>query len=260
MLAIASDSAPRPRPDPDSAGRPSPLLHEAGAVSEANGPSSPDLMGLAGPGSPEVFTPATLRMIFDAVYGICLASWVGSILFFSFGVAPIIFRVLPAESAAKFVRALFPRYYLWGAISAATALPAFLGVPLAFPEYRGGAVGLQALLIVASVLVLLYCGNTLTPAINAARDAGPAGQARFDRLHRRSGRLNGVVLAIGLGLLVGFAARPSPRTGGLAELPPEIRARQAAELSAEIDRRARQLAERYKAQQGADPEAPGTDR
>ena len=51
--------------------------------------------------------------LFDSVYVVALTAWVGSILFFSFGVAPIIFGVLGEQTGGKFVRALFPRYYLW---------------------------------------------------------------------------------------------------------------------------------------------------
>ncbi len=49
-----------------------------------------------------------LLAIFDSLYVIALTAWVGAILFFSFGVAPIIFRVLGAEAAARFVRASVP--------------------------------------------------------------------------------------------------------------------------------------------------------
>ena len=45
--------------------------------------------------------------IFDSVYVIALTAWVGSILFFSFGVAPIIFTVLGSEHGGEFVRASF---------------------------------------------------------------------------------------------------------------------------------------------------------
>jgi hypothetical protein len=168
-----------------------------------------------------------LLALFDSAYVLALTAWVGSILFFSFGVAPIIFRVLGAESGGRFVRALFPRYYAWGATAGAIALPAYLGVPLSYPEYRGPIVGVQALVIVAGILIMLYAGNSLTPAINAARDAGPAQQARFDRLHRLSVQLNGLVLVLGIGLLIAFANRPAPRTSGIIEPDPVARAREA---------------------------------
>ena len=74
---------------------------------------------------------------FDSVYVIALTAWVGSILFFSFAVAPVIFTVLGPEAGGRFVRALFPRYYAWGAIAGAVALPAYVAVPLCYPEYRG---------------------------------------------------------------------------------------------------------------------------
>lgn len=162
-------------------------------------------------------TAPILLTIFDSIYLFALTGLVGSILFFSFAVAPIIFNVLDAESGAKFVRVLFPRYYLWGLISCALALPALICGTLSFPELRGPAVGIQAGLILLSLLIMLYCGNTLTPAINAAKDAGPSSAGRFDRLHRRSVRLNAFVLLIGLGLLVGFAMRKAPRTRGIVE-------------------------------------------
>jgi uncharacterized membrane protein len=193
-------------------------------------------------------TARFLLAVFDSVYVIALTAWVGSILFFSFVVAPIIFQVLGAEAGGKFVRALFPRYYAWGAISGAVALPAAVGVPLSFPEFRGPLVAVQALAILAGTLIMLYAGNSLVPALNAARDAGPAGRARFDRLQRRSVVLNGLVLSIGLGLLVAFANRPAPRTAGIIEATPVEHAL----------REARQLEATSKAVQGpsAPPPAP----
>jgi hypothetical protein len=166
-----------------------------------------------------------LLAVFDSVYVLALTAWVGSILFFSFGVAPIIFTVLGEQAAAKFVRALFPRYYLWGAISGAIALPAFVAGPLCFPEFRGPMVGVQASTILAGILTLLYAGNSLTPAINQARDAGASGRERFAQLHRRAVRLNAFVLVLGLGLLIAFATRRAPRTSGIIELTPAERAR-----------------------------------
>ncbi len=161
-----------------------------------------------------------LLSVFDSVYVLSLTAWVGSIIFFSFCVAPIIFQVLSPESAAKFVRALFPRYYLWGAISGSLALPAYLGAPLSHNELRGPFVAVQSFMILGGILIMLYCGNTLTPQINAARDAGPPEKPRFDALHRRSVQLNGFVLLLGVCLLIAFAVRPHPTNGGIVEMTP----------------------------------------
>jgi uncharacterized membrane protein len=180
-------------------------------------------------------SPRFLLGVFDPVYVIALTAWVGSTLFFSFGVAPLIFTALSPEAGGKFVRALFRRYYTWGTIAGATALPAYVAVPLCYPEYRGAIVGIQAMIILGSTLIMLYTGNSLTPAINAARDAGPEGHERLERLHRRSVRLNGLVLLGGLGLLVAFANRPATRTSGITELSPSERARFDAELDQVIE-------------------------
>jgi hypothetical protein len=163
-----------------------------------------------------------LLELFDSIYVLALTAWVGSILFFSFAVAPIVFRVLDPPLAAKFLRALFPRYYAWGATAGAIALPAFVAGPLCYPEYRGPLVGVQAMAILFCILVMLYAGNSLTPAINAARDAGAEGADRFERLHRRSVRLNAIVLIVGSALLIRFATRPAPTTSGIVEHRPEV--------------------------------------
>lgn len=161
-----------------------------------------------------------LLALFDAVYLLAMTAWVGSILFVTFGVAPIIFKVLPADHAGRFVRALFPRYYAWGASCGAIALAAFVCGRLGVPELRGAAVGVQAAALLGGTLLMLYGGNSLTPAINAARDAGPDAAPRFRRLHRRSVWLNGAMLVVGVALLIAFAVRPAPRTAGIVEPPP----------------------------------------
>jgi uncharacterized membrane protein len=165
--------------------------------------------------------PRHLLLIFDVAYLLALSAWVGAALFLSFCVAPVIFRVLDPEASGRFIRALFPRYYTWGVICGAIALPAFVGVPLTFPEYRGVYVGLQALLLLACILIFLYSGNTLTPAINTARDLGAEGSERFNRLHRRSVRLNALVLVAGIVLLVAHASRRPPQSEGINERSPD---------------------------------------
>ena len=52
------------------------------------------------------------------LYIVALGVWVGSIIFFSFFIAPTVFKVLKPEDAARLQRALFPKYYLVGMICA----------------------------------------------------------------------------------------------------------------------------------------------
>jgi uncharacterized membrane protein len=166
----------------------------------------------------------SLLALFDSIYVLALAAWIGGTALYNFGVRPAIFRVLDHSSASRFVQALFPRYYAWGVTAGAIALPARLGGPLCFPvELRGPAVGIEALLLLAGTLMMLYGGSVLAPAINAARDAGDMGNERFARLHRRSVWLNAVVMTIGAALLVAFAVRPAPATEGIREPTPHER-------------------------------------
>jgi uncharacterized membrane protein len=195
-------------------------------------------------------TARFLLGFFDTIYLIALTAWLGSILFFSFCVAPLIFKVLGSESGGKFVRALFPRYYAWGAIAGAVALPSFVAVPLCYPEYRGPTVAIQSTVILVCTLLMLYAGNSLTPAINAARDAGLEGRERFDRLHRRSVRLNALVLILGLGLLIAYAHRPAPKTSGITELSPS----EQGPFDAELNRVIEQTETKY-GFRAADPDA-----
>ena len=110
---------------------------------------------------------------------------IGSMIFFAAVVAPTVFQVLPAEAAGKFLRALFPRYYLWGIVISILGSIAALWV------------GWLHFILLASVMILfLYARQILMPRINASRDAELAGdttaKSRFQRSHRLSVIINGV--------------------------------------------------------------------
>jgi len=168
-------------------------------------------------------TALELLWLFDVIYGLSIVGWIGAILFFSFAVAPIIFQVLDAESAAKFVRTLFPRYYTWIAISSVLALASYTARPLVVPELRNYMNLVFQGLLIFNILLAFYCGNSLTPSINRARDAGEAEKSKFDALHKRSVRLNVISLLIGLICLIAFEGRKTPTTAGIVEEPVESR-------------------------------------
>ncbi|MEL6344157.1 MAG: DUF4149 domain-containing protein [Myxococcota bacterium] len=119
----------------------------------------------------------------------------GSMLLFVAIVAPTVFKVLEPEPAGGFLRALFPRLYVW-----ITAVAAVTSVVLLFSTVLG------ALLMFGVAVGAAYSNWILTPQINAARDAWKAGgkdfaKANFDRLHNLSTRIYGVQL-IGVGLVL----------------------------------------------------------
>ena len=41
-----------------------------------------------------------------------VAATLGAMVFFAVGIAPTVFQALPADEAGRFLRRLFPRYYL----------------------------------------------------------------------------------------------------------------------------------------------------
>ncbi len=110
-----------------------------------------------------------------------VAGVTGIILFFSFVIAPTVFRVLPAEWAKPFVRSFFPRYY--AVLGGTSLLAAWLAQDalLSHVSLACGAVFLFLLLI-------------LTPAINRAADRQQ--QHRFRVLHGLSVLLNFVQLGL----------------------------------------------------------------
>jgi len=131
---------------------------------------------------------------------LAMVIWIGSIVFFSFIVAPILFRVLSPADAGKVVRAVFPRYYLVGIVCGLMALSSFISLALwhvGWSQIMTVQLGLLGIMVVIN----LYARQSLTPRINAARDAGDTEKDRFDRLHRQSVILNGVVLLLGLAVL-----------------------------------------------------------
>ena len=140
----------------------------------------------------------------------------GEYLVLFVGSGAIIFGVLGEQAGAKFVQALFPRFYLWGAIAGAIALPAFVAGPLCYHEFRGPMVGVQAMVILAGILCMLYGANSLTPAIN--QRATPGRRGRSGSNYCTGGRRG----LMGLSLPSGWGCWwPSRRDGRSGDLGPE---------------------------------------
>lgn len=125
-------------------------------------------------------------LIIDVIVSLLL----GSMVFFAAVVAPSAFRALGAEEAGRFLRRIFPRYYLWGIILSTVALLVCL-----FHSPKGAF--LMALVLAGFV----YSRQFLTPAINAAKDRwneseSPRDKSEFSRLHRRSVIINVAQMAM----------------------------------------------------------------
>lgn len=129
----------------------------------------------------------------------------GSMVFFAAGVAPTVFRVLEPEPAGRFLRAIFPVYYLVLILASGVAALAH------FSERWPLAV--HALVCVSTI----WLRQGLTPAINRWRDAELAGDesagVRFKQAHRISVLINLAQLAA-VAAVIGAGALQAPRGAG----------------------------------------------
>jgi hypothetical protein len=112
---------------------------------------------------------------------------VGVIIFFTLIVAPTIFKALPPHWAAKYVRAFFPKYYVWLGLTSVVA--AFLST---FLQH-------QIVLVGTAAMFFFSCWG-LTPLINHANDNGHL--RTFKWLHGSSVALNIFQLGLFCWLLI----------------------------------------------------------
>lgn len=166
-----------------------------------------------------------LKVLFDFVFLLAMSAWVGGTLFAALVAGPLVGGLLSQELLRPLARPVVTRFFQWVALSAALALPARVAVPLAFPELRGPRVGVEALVVIASALAMLYTGNVLVPRALDAREAGEAGSRTFRRLYRRAVGLTVAVLVAGMLLLAAYVIRPAPTSAGIVEPGPVERAR-----------------------------------
>lgn len=125
----------------------------------------------------------------EVIRNLLTACVFGSIVFFPAVVAPLVFRVLDGDQASLFLRALFPRYYLFLIITAGLAAFASWGEPA------------QALGLGAISLSTFYVRDVMVPKINAWRDlemdeGDQEAAAKFKRGHRATVVINMVQLVI----------------------------------------------------------------
>ena len=129
------------------------------------------------------------------------SAWVGAIVFHSSVVAPAVFATLDDSGARLFLRDLFPKFFRFGLACGALIAAAVAALAIS-SSWSDGVLYLAvatALMIALEVISL-----RMVPAINAARDAGTSGEARFRRLHGASVLLTVVILLLGIGVLALF--------------------------------------------------------
>jgi hypothetical protein len=126
------------------------------------------------------------------MYGITvlISIWIGVIVFFSAIIAPTVFKTLDEKSAGVFLRAFFPKYYLFAIVIglAALALIMIFNIEMSNILY----------IAIVSMTILSIISRFMIPMINNARDMGDKGKQKFNRLHALSVSLNVITLVIGL--------------------------------------------------------------
>jgi hypothetical protein len=145
-----------------------------------------------------------------------LAIWLGGIIFFSFGVAPVLFKVLPTRHlAGSVVTRSLATLHAMGIISGVIFL---LGSMTHAHLTRGSAEPLAArhVLVYAMILLTLVSQFSISPKLAALRSdmveidtIAPTDPRRieFNRLHQWSARLEGGVLLLGLAVAYLVARR-----------------------------------------------------
>jgi len=145
------------------------------------------------------------------LYLLTLAVWIGSIVFFSFAVAPTVFKTLKPEDAAALIRRIFSKYYLIGLVCSAIGIVC-VGLLLADRSFGKWPAILTLLLLAGMGGTDLWLRQGVMPHMNHLRDqraavesSGKQPDEELERewkgLHRLSVQMNGVVLLCGLVLV-----------------------------------------------------------
>ena len=108
-----------------------------------------------------------------------IAISLGTMIFFSFIVAPVIFKVLDAVNAGKFVRKIFPFYYMINLIILSLAVILFI--------YKS-QINIDFYLVLFLALLFAFLLFILMPMINKFKDNNE--DKKFDFSHKLSVILN----------------------------------------------------------------------
>ena len=138
---------------------------------------------------------------FTYIFG--LVCWIGSIIFFSFFVAPIIFKLLDREKASEVVGVIFPRYYLLGYVCAGLTLSSLF-------ISAGNLFGAKQIFLFVMIIGWIYAGLFVGPKANdlksqiklaSSKKERESLEEQFEKMHSLAVNLNGAVLLAGVGLL-----------------------------------------------------------
>ena len=108
-----------------------------------------------------------------------IAISLGAMLFFSFVIAPVIFKILDANNASKFVRKIFPHYYLINLI--------ILSITVLLLFYIS-SINLDFYITLVIAILFAFSLFVLMPLINKFKDSKE--EKKFKYLHALSVIIN----------------------------------------------------------------------
>ena len=141
-------------------------------------------------------------VIFNFIYLLSLVVWIGSIVFFSFFVAPVVFKSLEREKAGELVGIIFPRYYKVGYACGTLILLSFLASGVEEIGLKWCAWGIMSLTSILAGVVVNPKAKLLKEKIKSASKEEKSGlDEKFKFLHSFSVKLNIGTFFSGLWLL-----------------------------------------------------------
>lgn len=118
---------------------------------------------------------------------------VGVIVFFSSVIAPTVFSSVDEKNAGLFLRAFFPKYYIFGIIISSLAILLAILIEPTLNKLE--------LSLILAILAMFIVSRLMIPSINKARDMGESAKKKFNQLHLLSVTLNFLALIIGIILI-----------------------------------------------------------
>ncbi|MBI2400369.1 MAG: DUF4149 domain-containing protein [Deltaproteobacteria bacterium] len=148
---------------------------------------------------------------FRFVLLLSIVVWVGGLVFFTFFVTPIVFKVLPRELAGELVASIFPKYWALGYVAGVLSLASLLAISLIEKFFPAGRI----LLLAFMTALTFYSGMVIAPEaravqleLKAAKEPARVQELRaeFRHKHLESYAINMAVIVSGV-VFVFFTAR-----------------------------------------------------
>jgi len=144
-----------------------------------------------------------MAALFAFLFLSALATWVGSIIFFSFVAAPNVYGAMPPQQAIRAVAPMARTYLRIGWVCATLALVSVYFLPGVGGMYSTTRLVLVVVMFLLALYLAVGMGGKVREAAAAVADAGDAevpkdAVAAFGEFEETAKTLNGALLLLGL--------------------------------------------------------------